>query len=72
MGVAAKPEQTVTLHCGKTHRAHGVDRVLTFESHVAEVTVEPFVSYSDLCPGLRASEVSLTVETLGKVKKGTR
>lgn len=65
VGVAAESEQTVTLHREK-HTAHGVDRVLTFKSHVADVTVELFVSYSDLCPGLRASEVGPAVETLGE------
>lgn len=39
-------------------------QVLTFESHIAGVTVELFVSYSDFSSGLRSTEVSLAVNTL--------
>lgn len=56
----------------KTRSPHA-DRfahVLTFESHVAGVTVQLSVSYSDFCPGFRSSQVGLTVDALRSCGKG--
>lgn len=39
-------------------------RTLTLELHVADVTVQLSVSYSDFGAGFRAAEVGLAVETL--------
>lgn len=46
-----------------TRASHGC-WMASFESHIAGVTVEHFVSYSDFSPGFRSSQISLTVCTL--------
>lgn len=46
---------TVTSHRGW---------LASFKSHVAGVTVELFVSYSDFSPGFRSSQVGFAVDTL--------
>lgn len=50
----------------RRHARHA-GRSLTFELHVAGVTVELLVSYSDLGAGCRPSEVTLAVDALGGV-----
>lgn len=49
--------------CCSTATSHS-GWLASFESHVAGVTVELFVSYSDFSPGFRSSEVGLAVDTL--------
>lgn len=44
--------------------------ILTFESHVAGVTVELSVTYSDLSSGLRSSQVGLTINALEGRERG--
>lgn len=52
------------------HHASQIDHVLTFKSHVADVTVELFISYSDFGASFWSSEVRLAVDTLRKFRKG--